>query len=152
MTPTPVADHEWLYRAIKPGSTAYRMTAEGLRISASAFTDRNRRPSVDRSALRTDPTEARIGEGDGVTRILTEDVRSVGHIRVDPNDSLSEQFYSVDVIHRPTSLAQGDARDNPAHCQIESTPRIDRDRHYRKLCEALASLATRSGWVVAPTE
>ena len=152
MTPTPVADHEWLYRAIKPGSAAYRVTDDGLRISASAFADRNRRPSVDRSALRAHPTEARLGAGDGVTRLLTEDVRRIGHIRVDPSDPLSERFYSVDVVHRPTSLAQGDARDNPAHCQIESTPRIDRDRHYRKLCEALASLATRQGWVVAPTE
>lgn len=49
MTATPVGDHEWLYRAIPSNGTGYRMTEEGLRISASAFADRHRRPSVDRS-------------------------------------------------------------------------------------------------------
>ena len=87
MTATPVGDHEWLYRAIPSNGTGYRMTEEGLRISASAFADRQRRPSVDRSALRADPVDARLGAHDGVTRLLTHDVRRIGHIRVAPNDT-----------------------------------------------------------------
>jgi hypothetical protein len=152
MTPTPVGDHEWLYRAIPSNGTGYRMTEEGLRISASAFADRQRRPSVDRSALRADPADARLGANDGVTRLLTHDVRRIGHIRVAPNDPASARVYTVDVVHRPTSIANGDPRDNPAHCQIECRPPFANDTHYRKLIEALAKLATHQGWVIPPRE
>jgi hypothetical protein len=152
MTATPVGDHEWLYRAIPSNGKGYRMTEEGLRISASAFADRQRRPSVDRSALRTDPADARIGANDGVTRLLTHDVRRIGHIPVAPNDPASARVYTVDVVHRPTSIANGDRRDNPAHCQIEASPSFASDNHFRKLIEALAKLATHQGWVIPPRE
>lgn len=152
MIPSGVADQEWLYRSIRPGSTEYRVTGDGLKISPSAFDDRHHRPSVDRSALRIRPIEARLGAGDGVTRILTGDVRRIGNIRVDPNDPTSARYYSVDVVYRPTSIAQGDFRDNPAHCRIEANPHAERPNHYRKIREALARLATEQGWVVVPIE
>lgn len=152
MEPTEVADAEWLYRAVRVDGHEYKYTPEGLRISSAAFRDVGRRPSVDRDSLRERPEDARLGITDGVVKVLTRDVRAIGHIRVNPSDPANETAYTVNAIHRPLSTENGDDRNNDAHCQIESQPHIAVDRHFKKLREALAYLANQNGWIVPPTE
>lgn len=152
MDPTSVADDEWLYRAVRANSNEYRMTEDGLRFSASAFGDRARCPSVDRSSLRPNPADARLTDTNGITRVLTRDVRALGAFRVQPDNPNCALTYTVDVRHCPESIADGGDRDNPAHCQIESTPHMAIKNHYRKLSEALAQLANIQGWIVAPSD
>lgn len=152
MEPTLVDDDEWLYRAVRVGAHEYAHTPEGLRVSSAAFRDSGRRPSVDRDSLRDQPIDVRFDITDGVVKVLTRDVRAIGFIRVDPNDRSSDTTYTVDAIHRPLSTAIGDARDNDAHCQIESTPHFVVDGHFKRLREALAYLATQTGWVIPPVE
>lgn len=118
--------------------------------SASAFNDRDRKPSVDTSAIRTDPREARMSNDQGVTKLTAAEVRSTSGIVIrDARGNVIGQ-HSVDVIHRPIKDDANGEPDNPAHCQIECHPTMDHDARFKRLKEALAGIATRYGWVVAP--
>lgn len=150
MEATPVGDTEDLYRAIRADSGEYALSKEGqIKFSASAFNDRYRKPSVDRSSMRTEPRDTRIAATDGVAVVKTAEVRSIRTIRVDPTKKTDERTYQVDAVHRP--LPNGnDPTQNPAHCQIECCPSIASDNHFRKLKEALALLASTRGFAVVP--
>lgn len=152
MDPTPVNDDEWLYRSVRANSAEYKRTPEGLKVSRSAFSARDNAPSVDRSSLRNNPADTRLNASDGIVRLLTRRVREIGNIRTNPNDINSDRTYAVDAVHRPLSVANGDERDNDAHCQIECTPDIAMDNHFKRLREALARIADEQGWVVPPIE
>lgn len=151
MLVTPVEDLEDLYRAIRMDRGEFALGKDGhIRFSASAFNDRDRTPSVDRSSIRTEPRDARLTETDGVTAVNTAAVRAVRTIRIDPAKKTDERVYQVDAIHRPLPDDE-DPTENSAHCQIECCPSIASDTHFKKLKEALALLANERGFVVLPS-
>jgi hypothetical protein len=149
MEPTYVKDDEDLYRAIRAGSAEYVIADGTLRFSASAFNDRECKPSVDRSAFRTQPCDARRSGDDGVTKVIARQVRSIRGIRTQPNREHDVTTYDVDAVHRPLAADSSGENANDAHCQIECRPGISAT-HGRKLKDALARLATGHGFVVKP--
>ena len=153
MTVTYVDDVEVLYRAVRANADEYRLETDGrLRFTANAFKDSLCKPSVDRSNLRNDPRDTRFSPSDGVTSLITKDVRAIGTVLVmNPDGRTVKQVYRVDALHRPVIKSEAEPRDNPAHCQIECDPEI-RNTHFKKLKEALALLATQRGWIVEPEE
>jgi hypothetical protein len=149
MIVTRVEDEELLYRAVRAGSNEFTAERGVLRITVNAFADRSQKPSVDRSAHRSDPRATRFRSEDGVTSVVTRDVRAITSIQVKPSDPKDGSSYAIDAIHRPIAMSVEVPTGNSAHCQIESDPTIT-PNHYKKLKEALAFLATKSGWVVEP--
>lgn len=147
ITATHVEDGELLYRAVRTNSDEYRIEDGILRFTATAFNDVECKPSVDRSAMRADPRDTRFSPTDGITSIVARDVRAIAAVSVNSPDG--KITYRVDVQHRPITESDINPRDNPAHCQIECDPEIRRT-HYKKLKEALAYLATKRGWTIAP--
>jgi hypothetical protein len=150
MEPTKVEDDEDLYRAIRADSDQYVFRDGQLQFSTTAFNDRGMKPSVDRSSIRTVPREARLNDTDGVTKVLTRDVRKTRDIQVAPNDKFNPAVYEVDAVHRPITSQEDGTKENPAHCQIECAPVISTKTHFRKLKDALARLASLHGFVIKP--
>ena len=149
MIVTRVEDEELLYRAVRADRDQFTAERGVLRITVNAFGDRVQKPSVDRSAYRPDPRETRFRKEDGVTSIVTREVRAIVNIPARPADPTNDSNYAVDAIHRPIAKSVETPNGNPAHCQIECEPAIT-SNHYKKLKEALAFLATKRGWAVEP--
>jgi hypothetical protein len=147
MTPSIVDDAEDLYRSIRAGDYSYQ--GGRLFFSSTAFDDREMKPSVDRSSMRTNPADARIGPTDGIAKVLTADVRNSCKVPIVKNGVVVGE-YAVDAIHRPIENDPIEG-DNPAHCQIECNPLIESDSRFKKLKAALANLANKHGFVVSPT-
>jgi hypothetical protein len=146
--PTIVQDAEELYRSIKSQSKAYTQVDGRTVFSSSAFDDRMLMPSVDRSALILNPRYSKKSPSDGVAKLIAREVRNSCKIVIDPKDPSAH--YAVDVIHRPIFSDPVDP-ENLAHCQIECAPAISSNSRFKKLKEALARLATRHGFIIAPT-
>jgi hypothetical protein len=148
MEATPVHDIEDLYRAIRADRGEFTVTADGqLKFSASAFNDRDRTPSVDRSSIRTEPRDTRINATDGVTVVRAAQVRSIRTIRIDPGKKMMTASTKSTPSTDPSD--DDDPGRKPRPRQIECRPSIATDNHYRKLKEALASQHT---WItVNPT-
>ncbi len=144
---TDVVDTERLYRSVVQGQD-YTIADGRMRVSSSAFWDRNCQPSVDRSSLRTDPAGCRLDPSQGVVQIFAREVRTLNPIRIAPNDKFNLETYAVDVAHRPVSELATQLT-NWAHCQIECEPAIT-NTHFKKLKLALAVLAEAHGLIVAP--
>ncbi|WP_154048383.1 hypothetical protein [Thiomonas intermedia] len=152
MAPTRVDDEENLYRSIRPSSKEYCIKDGELVFSHMAFNDAGEKPSVDRSSMRNNPSESKKGPDDGVVGILTANVRAVQSIKINPNSTPDDnKRYAVDAIHRPI-VGDPSQPDNLAHCQIEVAPEFQVKSHFRKLKEALARLATSSGFMIEPIE
>lgn len=137
-----VGDDEIVLRAVRNESGEYTIRDGTLRVSSSAFNDRERKPSVDREAVRGSPELARKSATDGVISLITGDVRS---INVTTNDAKGRPVHehSVDVTHNPLA-------NNLSHCLIICVPALQNDTIFRKLKEALARLAEQRGWRVPP--
>lgn len=149
MIVTRVEDCEVLYRAVRADCNEYRIEEDGtLRFTVNAFNDSGNKPSVDRSSMRPDPRDTRLNASDGVTAVVTSDVRNIGPVSVEAPDG--KVSYAVDVQHRPLAKSETQPKENIAHCQIECDPEIKRS-HFKKIKEALAILATKRGWTVEPT-
>src|SRR5689334_1763765 len=114
MDPTIVNDAEDLYRSIRKDAGEYSYQDGKLVFSSSAFDDRYMKPSVDRSSIRTVPEDARINATDGVTKVLTRDVRRSCKVPIIKN-GVSIGEHAVDAIHRPIENDPNQA-DNLAHC------------------------------------
>jgi len=149
MDPTVVDDAEDLYRSIRANSDEYSYQDGKLVFSSSAFDDRFMKPSVDRSSLRPNSEDVRINAADGVTKVVTADVRRSCKIPIIKNGAPVGE-YAVDAIHRPIENDQNDP-DNLAHCQIECNPIIESGSRFKKLKAALANLANKHGFVVTPS-
>jgi hypothetical protein len=149
MTVTRVEDSELLYRAVRANSGEYRFDEGVLRFTATAFNDVECRPSVDRSSMRVDPRDTRFSPTDGITSLVTRDVRAISAVSV--NSPEGKITYRVDVQHRPITKSDLDSRENPAHCQVECDPEIRRT-HSKRLKESLAFLATKRGWTISPEQ
>jgi hypothetical protein len=151
MDPTVVDDPEDLYRSIRSKSDEYAIVSGATLFSVNAFRDVSRKPSVDRSAIRTNPVDAKKSASDGVAKVVAREVRSVCSIVINPDKKGGgTKKYAVDVLHRPIINVPNEPN-NPAHCQIECDPTLENGGRFRKLQEALARIATRHGFVVAPS-
>jgi hypothetical protein len=120
------------------------------RISSTAFNDRGFQPSVDLARLRNSPEETKEEPTDGVLEFHAFEIRAIRDIKVDAA-AKPPTFYVVDVQHRPVAAneAMGIVA-NPAHSQIEAAPHPNADTRFKKVKEALALIANRRGWLIAP--
>ena len=147
MNPLHVYDYEKLYRSVRPGE--YKTIGGKVIISASAFNDRDRKPSVDRAWLDRDFRGIRKSPADGITMIIAGEVRSNSSVEAFDAKGRKIGQHTVDVMHRPIIECPGEP-DKPAHCQVECDPAIETDNTFKRLKEALAGLATRVGFIVRP--
>lgn len=143
-----IDDSHDLYRSVREGE--YTTLNGKVAFSASAFNDRDRKPSVDTAALRGDPRETRRGSEQGVAKLVAGDVRKTSAIPIKNAKGEVIGGHSIDIIHRPIKDDPSGEPDNPAHCQVECHPTMDSDTRFKRLKEALAAIANRYGWVVAP--
>lgn len=147
MTSTHVYDRDELYRSVRAGE--YTTLNGKVAFSASAFNDRERKPSVDVSSIRKDPRESRRSIADGVAKLVAGEIRGTCKIPIYDKKGRPTGQHSVDVLHRPIENDPSEP-DNPAHCQIECHPTIEDDNRFKRLKEALAVMANKYGWVVEP--
>lgn len=147
----PVQSTEILWRSIRPDQVAFPNGI--LKISATAFNDKNMKPSMDRKNLRSLPEETRLNDGDGVAQIITADVRAIS-ILVSPEDEDPQkrnQKHNVNVIARPILLDNlGGEKENLAHAQVKVEPDYINASRFNKLKEALARLALKQPWAIQP--
>jgi hypothetical protein len=148
MPATIVDDTEDLYRSIRADSDEYSYQDGKVFFSSTAFDDRLMKPSVDRSSMRANPSDSRISATDGITKVLTADVRRSCRVPIIMNGTPVGE-YAVDAIHRPIEN-DPDEPDNLAHCQIECNPVIESKSRFKKLKAALAVLASQHGFVRPP--
>lgn len=149
MTPTKVEDEESLYRAIQSGSGEYVRADGALRFTVLAFADRECKPSVDRSSIRTDPNGAKKSSTDGVTRLIANQVRAICDIRVAPDKNGDASVYAIDAIHDPIEASEHEP-ENHAHCRVVCSPDVRVNHFNKRVREALANIATAHGFVVEP--
>ena len=147
MNPLHVYDYEELYRSVRPGE--YKTIDGKVIISASAFNDRERKPSVDRAWLDRDFMDIRKSPSDGITMLIAGEVRSNSAVETFDGKGRKIGQHTADVMHRPI-INCPEEPDNPAHCQIECNPALETDNTFKRLKEALAGLATRVGFIVRP--
>ena len=143
-----VRDNEELYRSVrgKLEDKEYMLTDGKLRILPKAFSDKHRKPSVDRAILRDNPSLSRLKDTDGIISLIAGDVRALGAVETKTEDK--EIIHAVDVIYAHTP-------ENPAHSKIAVTPEFFGSTNkqkfaFRLLRIALAALATKSGWTLRP--
>src|SRR6266478_5735074 len=74
MNPLHVYDYEELYRSVRPDE--YKTIEGKVNISASAFNDRERKPSVDRAWIDRDFKDIRKSPADGITKLIASEVRA----------------------------------------------------------------------------
>jgi hypothetical protein len=147
MNPLHVYDYEELYRSVRPDE--YKTVAGKVVISVSAFNDRERKPSVERSWPGREPQDVRNSPTYGVTKLIAAEVRGSSTVAIFDKKGNKTGQHAVDVLHRPI-VDCPEEPDNPAHCQIECDPAIESDGSFKRLKEALAGLATRVGFIVGP--
>ena len=145
-----VRDDEVLYRSVRGKyGEEYSYDNGKLQISSEAFRDRERKPSVDRSELKEfNPSLSKRNDTDGIVSLITADVRSIGTVKTKTQNG-DAIVHAVDVIYDPTP-------ENPAHSIIVVSPEFfgsnNKQRNVFKLLQlALAELAEKSGWTVAPS-
>ena len=143
-----VRDNEELYRSIrgKLEEKEYILNEGKLRILPKAFSDKHRKPSVDRAKLRDNPSLSRLNETDGIISLIAGDVRALAAVETKTEDK--GIVHAVDVIYDPTP-------ENPAHSHIAITPEFfgstNKQKYaFRLLRIALAELATKNGWTLRP--
>ena len=145
-----VRNDEVLYRSVrgKYGEEYSYDNTGKLKISSEAFRDRERKPSVDRAALKGfNPALSKLSETDGIVSFIAVDVRTIGTVKtkIQNTDTI---VHAVDVIYDPTP-------ENPAHSKIVVNPEFfgskNKQRNVFKLLQlALAELAEKNGWTLEP--
>ena len=146
-----IQDDEVLYRSVrgKYGEEYSYDNMGKLKISSEAFRDRERKPSVDRAALREfNPALSKLSETDGIVSFITADVRTIGTVKTKIQNA-DTIVHAVDVIYDPTP-------ENPAHSKIVVNPDLfgsrNKQRNIFKLLQlALAELAEKNGWILEPS-
>jgi len=141
-----VGDDELLYRRI-PYRTDhpfyYARQPDGtIRLSASAFGDRNRRISVDRARLTgNQPSRSLSTPNDGVVSVVAHTIRAES---IAANDSRGRpvETHMLDVIPAPLP-------ENPAHAEIVANPDITSKSAFERLKQMLVRLAE---WEIYPLD
>lgn len=147
-----VNDDEELYRRIPSYQNCIRRLEDGsIRLSASAFNDRFKKPSVDRKNLRSHPSQTQVDPSDGVVTLITSAVRNIaGMVKKNDRGKVIEN-YIIDVIPDPIR-GHSVLPDNPAHALIVSDPDDIRGESFNRLKEALSLLVTREHWLIPSQE
>ena len=129
-----VDDDETLYRSVKRILWKQKNNGE-FYLSSQAFTDRNRRPSVDRAKLcGHDPSYTRFSPSDYVCSLVAKDVRTISTVVKYDKKGIPQVRHNIDVEPVPLS-------DNAAHAEIYAVPEISGERLFKRLLERLACLA-----------
>ncbi len=148
-----ISDDEELYRSIRsqPDYDEYNYNDAGqLIITYQAFSDRFKKPSVDRAKLRNfTPSLSKLSKTDGIVSLNTKDVRCIGEVETKEGDG--NLIRSVDVVYDPIC----EVPKNLAHSQITVVPEFfgsekKQKKAFRLLRIALARLATKTGWTLNP--
>ena len=140
MEVTPIEETEQLYRRVENQPGNWISGSLGLIVTAAAFMDRSKRPSVDRALLCPDGAAHTRGPvGNGVVVLVA------GEVRAGDQPAKENPPYHLDVVHRPVE-------GNHAHAQVESAPQVVNDKVFRRLRQMLAFLANQRPWVVVPGE
>jgi len=138
-----VEDAEIVYRSVRDEPKEHTVVDGQLKISAAAFSDSKKRPSVDRARIQVDVQLAKKSESDGVTALVAGPIRGISTVRrLDKNQKVVQQ-HGVDVVAVPLE-------ENASHAEVHCEPALEDDKVFRRLREALAVLATQAGWVVPP--
>jgi len=147
-----VSDDEELYRNVRGKLTEdeyFHDTHTGqLIITAQAFRDRKKEPSVDRAKLRDfNPEQSRMS-GSGIVSLVTQDVRHIGTVKTNDPDEKTVK-HAVDV--KPAPIPS----ENEAHALITVNPEFfgsenKQTKAFSLLRKALATLATKNGWTLEP--
>lgn len=143
--PTIVEDDKILYRRVVYKTENWHVDESGeLRVTHSAFSDPQNRPSVDRANLcGNNPHWTQQGDDrNGVVSLLTLEVRAIAD---SVTNSQPPVQHHLDVLHVPEA-------NNYAHAQIEADPTITSSGTFRRLRISLAILANRRGWLIKPIE
>ena len=140
-----VDDDEILYRRVpfsSGNSPYYRCQPDGtIRLSSTAFNDRNFRISVDRARLnRDDPKMTQTTPDDGVVSLLAQVIRVNSLPGFDEHGKPKEP-YLLDIIPAPLP-------DKPAHAEIVAYPEI-RGNVFDRLKKMLTQLIT---WEIYPAD
>jgi hypothetical protein len=142
---TYVENNELLFRRIVYKAENWHVDESGgLRVTQTAFSDPQNRPSVDRTNL-CDHNPHWTQQGDdrnGVVSLLTLEVRALADI---VTNSQPPQSHHIDVVHRPEP-------DNFAHAQIEADPAIASKGTFKRFRVSLAILANTRGWLIRPLD
>jgi hypothetical protein len=147
MQPLHVYDDELLYRSVRPGE--FTVVNGRTVFSASAFNDREKKPSVDKQWYGRTAEATRKSPENGVLKLVAGDTRQTCKVAIFDSKGKAIDEHAVDVMHRPI-IDDPTEVDNPAHCQIECNPAIEKDGSFKRLKEALAGLATKHGFVLQP--
>ena len=146
-----VRDDEELYRSVRGELEAEEYIIENgkLRIRQNAFRDRNKKVSVDRAELKSNPCLSKKNDTDGIVSLITAEVRDIGAV-ITRDQNANVVVHTVDVIYDP--CPKSDPK-NCAHSYISVDPdfcdpifdtRSKRDRTFERLQVALAKLATKT--------
>lgn len=136
-----VLDDEILYRRVTYDKKNWAGdNKDNLRVQRSAFSDRNKQPSVDRAKLcGFNPSHTQAEDiRNGVVSLVTGEVRMLG-LRHEKEDF----SYKVDVVHKPE-------KNNVAHAEVTVDPEITSDNVFKRLREMLTRLANQRGWLIFP--
>jgi len=147
MQPLHVYDYEELFRSVRPNE--FSVVDGRVVISASAFKDSQRKPSLDKQWYGRAAEETRKAPDNGVAKIVAAEARKISSVTILDHKGRPTGGHAVDVMHRPIMNQPGEP-DNASHCQVECDPAIEKDGSFKRLKEALAGLATRHGWVLPP--
>lgn len=150
MSDSGVGDDETLYRRIQTGRGYYFPNDEGgMSISAEAFSDPERQPSVDRAGINQyDPSKTQIDNSDAVLKTAAVDVRRINLMGGTPPEKLN-----VDVVPDPLVAVHGQGS-NPAHAKIRTNPPCP-NKAFRRLKQSLAQIVQAQGvrmWAIRPVE
>lgn len=143
---TPVLNEEDLYRSIRDEPQLFGCDSRGAltRLSASAFNDRAKQPSVDRAAMRVGgASESRKAQSDGVVTVVAADVRAIRGVATMDAKGNVVQLHEVDLLHDPEP-------DNHSHALVITAPHVASDGAFKRLKEALCRIAERRGWAFRP--
>jgi hypothetical protein len=151
--PTPITfieDAEDLVRSVPVECDSSDPTTGATKISASAFNDQAKQPSVDRRNMLTSLDSAKKKPSDGLVKVIAREVRAI-QVEITGNGKPTGTFYGIDVVHRPIDPGNpANDAPNPAHSQVESDPAITSDTRFKKLKERLAQIAEQHGWLSPP--
>lgn len=153
MSKTHVDDSETLYRRVPYGRNLYEVQPDGsIRFSSQAFSDPHFRPSVDRAKLHQhNPSHAQSKSSDGVTSVITRDVRFIDSVVQKDQNGNAIQSFTVDVEHVPV-VNHPTLPNNIAHAEIHTIPPCPNRGVFRKLSEKLAILASKRQWEIEPRD
>ena len=145
-----VGNEEFLNRSVRLEPINFRVSDNGkFRVSANAFADRSKRPSVYRRILTDDPPYSnppRMSPNDAIITLQAGRIRGIDPIIQisGTGKTATERRYIID-IDPDTSHGQ-----HRSHAVIFSTPNYQTARPFEKLKELLARLV--DDWAIPPDE